>query len=140
MSDFNLLRLKGLDKILTIQGPEGVLPPPTPAEHIEEWPGHGYFWKGSDSKERFNDVGALDFDALEGGFCRLKGAKVMYADYAAIAKEYGLEGKSQEEINKWLIDNAAYVSEGQIKRIQPGGDLYDWMEQANLNDAIDYTS
>jgi hypothetical protein len=34
-----------------------VLPPPTPAEHVEEWPGHGYFWKGSGRLVYFKDFG-----------------------------------------------------------------------------------
>jgi hypothetical protein len=50
----------------------------------DEWMGHGYFWKGSDSEERFNDIGALDFDALEGGFCRLKKASALYVDYDSV--------------------------------------------------------
>lgn len=65
-----------------------MLPPPTPSEYAgDEWMGHGYFWKGSESEERFNDIGALDFDALEGGFCKLKKASVLYADYEGLRQD-----------------------------------------------------
>jgi hypothetical protein len=49
--------------------------------------GHGYFWKGSDSEERFNDIGALDFDAFEGCFCKLKKASVLYVDYETLRQD-----------------------------------------------------
>lgn len=64
-----------------------MLPPPTPAEYVEDWMGHGYFWKGSECTERFNDIGALDFDALEGGFHKLKKARALYVDHEVLRKD-----------------------------------------------------
>ena len=58
-----------------------------------------------------------DFDLLEDGFCPLPYARVLTADYDLLRLDFPqLENLSVTEIDNWLLKNAAYMSEGQIKR------------------------
>jgi hypothetical protein len=114
---------------------------PTPAEFVRSWPGHGYFWKSSSSQVKMNCVGELDFDEIEGGFCKVLNAKVLYADYQGIAQEFkGLDGMQKNEVDRWLVDNCAFISEGQVKRIQKGGELFDWMDIKDIESVVDLKS
>lgn len=99
--------------------------------------GHGYFWKDSDNAERFNDIGALDFDALEGGFCKLKQAKALYVDYEVLRKDMQLDGMTEAQMDEWIVEHAGFISEGQVKRIQDGGDLQTWMEPDYIDEFVD---
>jgi hypothetical protein len=38
------------------------------------------------------------------------------------------------------VEHAGYISEGQIKRIQEGGDLKEWIEPVNLEEYIDLST
>lgn len=47
---------------------------------------------------------------------RIKDARIAYANYFMLKKNYPvLQGKKNEEIDKWLLDNFAYVGEHQLK-------------------------
>lgn len=82
------------------------------------------------------DLSFMDYDAIEDNWTKLKQAKVLVADYDLIRNDFPslkvlppvhmshhIQNKTKEEINNWLVDNTAYISEGQVKRILPGGDL-----------------
>lgn len=104
----------------------------------DDWLGHGYFWKASDSDTRFNDIGALDFDALEGGFCKLKRARALYVDYPQLRLDMHLDASMTEaQLDDWIVEHAAYISEGQVRRIRPGGDLHEWMEPVEIEEFVD---
>ena len=45
-------------------------------------------------------------------------------EFRAALLEMGL-GMSDEEINAWLLDSAAYISSGQVQRLADGGDHHD---------------
>eukprot|EP00475_Leptophrys_vorax_P031600 TRINITY_DN4790_c0_g1_i3.p1 TRINITY_DN4790_c0_g1~~TRINITY_DN4790_c0_g1_i3.p1 ORF type:complete len:645 (+),score=172.11 TRINITY_DN4790_c0_g1_i3:1939-3873(+) len=162
ISEFNLkkrLRVSARDTLPelvakqdTIYRHQGrLLPPPTPVEFIDEnnwklgdgesdetkWVGHGYFWKSSESDQIQNYLGDNDFDGLEDNFCRLKKASVLFADYDIIRQDFDLTGLSDSEINTWLLENAAYISEGQVSRIRPEGDMQKYLEPFVLEDMID---
>ena len=48
--------------------------------------GHGYYWKSGDGiiKDNYNG----DYNTLEDNFCRIKGAKVLMADYALMRNDF----------------------------------------------------
>lgn len=50
------------------------------------------------------------------GFVRLKTASVLVADYVLLRRDFSAEmgGKTNEEIDLWLLQNAAYLSSGQV--------------------------
>ena len=137
---------------LRLQYKEASLPPQTPCDVLEEqdwtdslprkpWIGHGFYWKASSGCEVFKDVGALDFDALEDGFVKLEHCHVLVADYELIRQDFiQLKESSFEEINAWLLDQAAYLSEGQIARIRDG-DLKEmiFLPSGGLDSYFDYT-
>jgi len=114
-----------------------LLPPPMPSELLfedvwqsepDKWIGHGYYWK-SGSGPMGKDLFFTDYDILETGFHRLSNAQVLLADYPLLKSDFGnLAEKSVEEINQWLVDQVGFLSEGQIKRMKPGGDLFDLIE------------
>jgi hypothetical protein len=41
------------------------------------------------------------------------------------------------EINEWILRQSAYLSEGQCKRISPGGDLSELIDVEKLDDYVD---
>lgn len=120
-----------------------VLPPATPCEYVEEslcwwafgqfdnhkdWLGHGYFWRpvpaelwaDADWKMENAAGNALqDFDILEDGFHRLRNAKVLAADYDLLRKHFGA-GLTNGQLEKLLIEETAWLSEGQVQRIRSG--------------------
>ena len=63
----------------------------------------------------------MDYDSLEDKFVKLKNAKVLIADYNLLQKDFPfLSTLDHNEINNWLINQTAYISEGQIKRVKIG--------------------
>ncbi|CAE7943883.1 Scn10a [Symbiodinium necroappetens] len=121
-----------------------MLPPATPCEFVEEplcwwafgqhsrdadWLGHGYFWRQIPQElspgfllENAAGNAMNDFDCLEGGFRRLDG-KVLAADYSLLRSHFpDLQGKSNVEVDAWLLEEAAWLSEGQAQRLDEGGD------------------
>lgn len=119
----------------------------SPAEEEKRWLGHGYFWKSSDASSLDKDVGSLDFDSIESGYYPLLRAKVLFADYAQLCKDFpfldtlplppvskeakdsagassSLDTRREQAISAWLLRQTAFLSAGQLKRIAPGGDLY----------------
>eukprot|EP00746_Dinoflagellata_sp_MGD_P040697 gnl/MRDRNA2_/MRDRNA2_19831_c0_seq1.p1 gnl/MRDRNA2_/MRDRNA2_19831_c0~~gnl/MRDRNA2_/MRDRNA2_19831_c0_seq1.p1 ORF type:complete len:456 (-),score=67.82 gnl/MRDRNA2_/MRDRNA2_19831_c0_seq1:511-1827(-) len=123
-----------------------LLPPPTPCEYVDEsllwscfgmhnrrdeWLGHGYCFRqrpeGHDSLLD-NAAGSAmdDFDVLEDGFVRLRKATVLAADYVQLRTDFPeLKAVADEAIDRWLIENTAYLSAGQVKRLSIGGDHHD---------------
>ena len=122
-----------------------LLPPQTPCEVVpdeclwwgfgaydveQRWIGHGYAWRGRPASQRGrlmeNAAGNAvnDFDSLEDGFRTLKKAKVLCADYGALRADFPalLKGKSDAEIDEWLMRAVARLSAGQVRRLSPGGD------------------
>ncbi|CAK9020083.1 unnamed protein product [Durusdinium trenchii] len=121
-----------------------VLPPPTPCEYVEEslcwwsfgkhnkpqeWLGHGYFWRPVPAEacaephwclENAAGNALQDFDLLEEGFQRLCNARVLAADRDLLRRDFPLGGMSNEQIDAWLIEEAAWLSEGQVQRIKEG--------------------
>jgi len=122
-------------------GPLAVLPPPTPCEFVEDslawwafglhdradaWLGHGYFWRGmpppdgaAEGQEPCLENAAgnamHDFDVLEDRFCRLRRASVLCADYALLRRHFPeLRGEEEAGIDRWLLENAAWLSQGQV--------------------------
>ncbi|CAE7457422.1 Klhl18 [Symbiodinium natans] len=121
-----------------------MLPPATPCEFVEEslcwwafgqhnrnadWLGHGYFWRPipENMPADFHIENAAgnamnDFDCVESGFRRLDG-KVLAADYSLLRRHFQeLQGKSNDEVDGWLMKEAAWLSEGQARRLAEGGD------------------
>lgn len=121
-----------------------LLPPPMPSEYLSEeiwlsdeskWIGHGYYWKSGEGNIH-KDLSFSDYDSLEDHFYQLSNANVLVADYNLIQNDFPeLKNQSIENINKWLIKNSAFISEGQIKRCLEGGDQYELIE--NINDKYD---
>ena len=60
-----------------------------------------------------------DYDLLEDRFCHLKKASVLVADYDLLRKDF-LHSKeaTEKEIDQWLLNNAAYFSDGQVSRLE----------------------
>eukprot|EP01127_Copromyxa_protea_P005652 TRINITY_DN1551_c0_g1_i3.p1 TRINITY_DN1551_c0_g1~~TRINITY_DN1551_c0_g1_i3.p1 ORF type:complete len:558 (+),score=100.24 TRINITY_DN1551_c0_g1_i3:29-1702(+) len=120
-----------------------LLPPPMPCDYVdsnlwttgdeeadqESWLGHGFFWKSGEG-EMDKDLAFSDYDALEDKWCKLKQAKVLVADYELIRNDF-----PDLKINLWLLEHTSYISEGQIKRISPGGDLQDCID---LSEGLDH--
>ena len=62
-------------------------------------------------------------------------AKVLCADYKLLRKDFAqLHGKTDAEVDEWFLDNAAFLSEGQVVRLQAGGDHN---ELLGIGDGID---
>eukprot|EP01022_Parablepharisma_sp_SALTPOND_P034962 TRINITY_DN936_c0_g1_i1.p1 TRINITY_DN936_c0_g1~~TRINITY_DN936_c0_g1_i1.p1 ORF type:complete len:314 (-),score=28.14 TRINITY_DN936_c0_g1_i1:80-931(-) len=93
----------------------------------ENWLGHGYYWQiGEGAKDT---AGPQDYDCFEGSFYKCRNAKVLVADYELLKRDFPfLASKTDCEINKWLLDECAYLSEGQLKRIAPEGDVGKFLE------------
>jgi hypothetical protein len=113
-----------------------LLPPPTPAEYIhdgylwfkwgefdrqEEFIGHGWVWRHRPlgSEEALTNMASnalTDYDVVEEGFVRLKRAKVIVADYDLLRSDFPhlLKRLTDDEIDTWLLDNAAFISAGQV--------------------------
>ena len=93
-------------------------------ENEKDWIGHGFFWRPQpldNLEEVQNMAGAAtsDFDLLEDKFHHLKNSSIIFADYSLLQKDFvQLKGKSDEEIDMWLLDNAAYFSQGQVNRLE----------------------
>src|SRR5690349_6791154 len=103
----------------------------------KNWIGHGYFWKLG-SGEMCKDLGSMDYDYLEDNFYHLKQAKVLVADYSILKRDFPiLINKSNHEINAWLIEQSAYLSEGQKTRMSPDGDMHPLLDISNLEDFLD---
>ena len=109
----------------------GLLPTATPSEYIDEnlwwikgkeWIGHGYYWKFSENENLEKDLGAMDFDTIEGGYIRLGKAQVLVADYPLLKHLFPqiLKEMGNKEINSWLLNQTAYLSQGQVARITEG--------------------
>ena len=116
---------------------EGLLPPPTPCEYVEEeyvwfrWGefckssefiGHGWFWRPQppESTEELTNMATnamTDFDLMEDSFVHLSNASVIVADHDLIRHDFPeLSNQSDEEIDQWLIQNGAFLSAGQVWR------------------------
>eukprot|EP00439_Symbiodinium_sp_Y106_P083164 s1009_g23.t1 len=131
-----------------------MLPPATPCEFVEEplcwwafgqhsrdpdWLGHGYFWRQIPQQlspgfllENAAGNAMNDFDCLEGGFCRLDG-KVLAADYSLLRSHFpDLRGKSNAEVDAWLLEEAAWLSKGQAQRLDEGGDHHHLISSKGL--------
>jgi hypothetical protein len=56
----------------------------------------------------------FDFDIIEDNFRCLKKAEVILADYDLLRRDFtpALDGLTEEEIDEWLVENCAYLSEG----------------------------
>jgi len=159
---------------LASQYKPGLLPPPMPSEYVEEgvcwwnwgrhtrhedWLGHGYFWRPrpdghAESLDNMAGSSADDFDMLEGGYRKLLGAKVLFADHELIRHDFAdepLDGSayptgsmrptvgeaSDEQVEQWLIENAAFISEGQVQRLMPGGDHHQLLGIDKLAGGVD---
>ena len=115
----------------------GLLPPPMPSEYLNEsiwledeskWIGHGYYWK-SGNQPMCKDLSFCDYDSLEDNFYPLTTGSVLVADYELLKKDFPcLKDFSQKQIDDWMISQAAFISEGQIKRCREGGDMYELIE------------
>jgi hypothetical protein len=54
-----------------------------------------------------------DYDVFEDGFARLIKAEVICCDYALVKKDFPqLANASEGQIDAWLIQNSAFISEG----------------------------
>lgn len=136
---YNTVRLRVRDPLnptklfaLEQRYPGGLLPPPMPSEYLEysvwhewmggaadKWVGHGWFWKHSTTEAQQKDTVVNDRDGLEDGFARLKRARVLVADYDKLQDVFPeLRSVSRGAVNEWLLERAAYVSEGQLRRMQ----------------------
>uniref|UniRef100_A0A0G4HBN0 Uncharacterized protein n=1 Tax=Chromera velia CCMP2878 TaxID=1169474 RepID=A0A0G4HBN0_9ALVE len=147
----NLLELRELQDKL----PSQVLPPPFPSDFLNDtwtdfslsegdrqsaWIGHGWYWRFSDSSQVHKDNVWEDFDHIERGFVALKRASVLCADYDELRKEMNFLGSlSNSQIDEWLLGQVAFLSEGQVKRMQEGGDLYGLFDFPSIDAAIDRT-
>ena len=143
------------------------MPPQTPCEFVEDplawwafglhdradsWLGHGYFWRSmpqpDDAAEEQrpcleNAAGNAmnDFDVLEDRFCRLRRASVLCADYALLRRHFPqLQGEGEDGIDRWLLENAAWLSQGQVERLRPGGDHSELLGIGDVSDAVDEAS
>eukprot|EP00811_Abedinium_folium_P034776 NODE_762_length_2781_cov_3.195177.p1 GENE.NODE_762_length_2781_cov_3.195177~~NODE_762_length_2781_cov_3.195177.p1 ORF type:complete len:512 (+),score=172.14 NODE_762_length_2781_cov_3.195177:411-1946(+) len=103
-------------------------------DRAEEWLGHGWFWRaapgaggpGGAALDNAAGNAAADFDVLEDRFCRLRHAQVLVADYARLRADFAvLRSQSEAVIDAWLLENAAWLSRGQLLRLSPGGDHHD---------------
>lgn len=121
-----------------------LLPPPSPCEFVDEqyawscwgantssaeWLGHGWFWRPrpKDCTELMSNMASsslYDFDTIEDRFFRLRKASVVLADYDLLRADFAeqLGQLTEQEIDAWLLSNAAVLSAGQVQRISPGGD------------------
>jgi len=97
----------------------------------EDWLGHGYFyypcpsqWDGTIANSGDGGDANTNFDVLEEKFVRLRKAKVMCADYNLLRRDFkdALVSLSDAEIDRWLLENVAFISQGQVARISEGGD------------------
>lgn len=127
-------------------------------DRAAEWLGHGYFWRGPPNTavqaglcegvqpapllENAAGNAVYDFDVLEDGFLRLRRASVLCADYALLQRHFrALRGKSEGEVDEWLLEQAAWLSQGQMRRMQPGGDHHDLLGMGDrLAEVIDEDS
>ncbi|KAH3762725.1 hypothetical protein Pelo_5429 [Pelomyxa schiedti] len=114
-----------------------LLPPPLPSEYVDDsvwqqglpddknaWLGHGYYWKFGDG-EMNKDLSFSDFDVFEDRFARLKQSRVLLADYTLLRHDFPQCSRlSDTQLDEWLLHQTGYISEGQISRMSPGGDMY----------------
>ena len=113
-----------------------LLPPPSPAEYIHEgylwfkWGeydkanefiGHGWVWRprpieSADALTNMASNALTDYDVIEDGFVRLRQARVIVADYSLLRKDFPslLLDKTEAEIDDWIVENAAFLSAGQV--------------------------
>ena len=134
---------------LGLHFPRSLLPCPTPSEYVDEryvWSrfgqyskkaneqlGHGYFYRPRPVEElspitNMATSAMTDYDMVEDGFVYLKKASVICADYELLKKDFPealRDMNTHEEMDMWLLENAAYISEGQLKRISEGGDHHE---------------
>eukprot|EP00939_MAST-03C_sp_MAST-3C-sp1_P001827 g1827.t1 len=104
-----------------------------------DWLGHGYaYYSRPRSVRTIANTGLGDtcsnFDVLEDNYVRLKKARVFCADYDLLRRDFpdSVGGmRRDEDIDRWILDNAAFISEGQLGRIRKGGDLHDLLEVEN---------
>mmetsp|Transcript_83025 Transcript_83025/g.138757 ORF Transcript_83025/g.138757 Transcript_83025/m.138757 type:complete len:440 (+) Transcript_83025:3-1322(+) len=81
-----------------------------------------------------------DYDVLEGNYCKLRKARVLLVDYALVRLDFGFSCElSDSEIDAWLIDQFAYLSEGQIQRLHPGGDHHELLGITEVANVVDFT-
>ncbi|KAJ4460968.1 hypothetical protein PAPYR_2821 [Paratrimastix pyriformis] len=119
------VRLCGIPQIESLEGQYAtdLLPCPTPCDAVNPalpWVGHGFFWKSSDSPSLDKDLGFEDFDCIEGGYYRLRHARVLFADYDQLMKDFPqLAQKNDGGINEWLLDQLRPAGPH-----QPRGDLH----------------
>lgn len=126
----------------------GTIPCQLPSEYVDSmklwineqkkdrWLGHGYYWQPGEGKK--DTAGPQDYDSLEPSFFRCKNAVVLIADYELLRHDFSsLAGKSEKEINEWLIRECAYLSEGQVERLSPGGDVRNYVDMDQLSDFVD---
>lgn len=67
---------------------------------------------------------------------------MLCADYALLQRHFrALRGKSEGEVDEWLLEQAAWLSQGQMRRMQPGGDHHDLLGMGDrLAEVIDEDS
>ncbi len=120
--------------------------PPLPADYVREalcwsafgthsessaWLGHGRFWRSrfasggpslSAGQKLENAAGNAmnDFDVIEDGFCPLKQARCVFADFPSIRRDFPQTTSMDDEgVVAWLLRAGAVLSAGQVARLRP---------------------
>ena len=143
LSTYNLqCRLRNLNQQVPRRMALKTNPPQTPADFIaeeygwggvgmfqkeSEWIGHGYWWRSnSDPTQLLDNTGGFclnDHDTMESNFIFLTKAKIIWCDIPLIKKDFNLDATMEDqEVRTWLLENCAYMSQGQKKRFQHGND------------------
>ena len=106
---------------------------------------HRYWWRRrpAELQEPLDNMAGSsmdDYDVLEGNYCKLRKARVLLVDYALVRLDFGFSCElSDSEIDAWLIDQFAYLSEGQIQRLHPGGDHHELLGITEVANVVDFT-
>ncbi|CAM9874815.1 unnamed protein product, partial [Heterosigma akashiwo] len=117
-------------------------------DRADDWIGHGWFWRpvlpsgllddGSTRIENAAGNAVFDFDVMEDNFMRLKQARVLTADYDLLRIDFKeLQSCSDADIDEWLLRNCAFISEGQVSRLQEGGDHKELLGINSVEDFVD---
>jgi hypothetical protein len=85
-------------------------------------------WERSIASEKnsnikpIQNVNQLEVTTTHEKVYRLKNAKIVYADYHLIRKDFPqISHLTDEKIDEWLLDNAALMSENQLKQTNANG-------------------
>lgn len=84
----------------------------------------------------------MDYDTIENNWYKVKTAQTLVVDYALLRKDFDhlLKDKDDRQIDQWLIDHAAFFSEGQVQRMEPSGDLHDLLDLHDLSVHLEKTN